>query len=120
MLVDPVGAPAEGRHDTQGENDLLLDDPVHRSLLTQLLLKRNQGPSINDVTLERGEGGCQNVTNSTDRLLECVTKGGRGSKMAKILRDVIFGWPLTVENQVLLHAHALYCSSLLQYNFVKA
>ena len=43
-----------------------------------------------------GEGGCQNVTNSTDRLRECVTKGGRGSKKAKKLRDVIYGWPLSM------------------------
>ena len=39
-----------------------------------------------------GEGGCQNVTNSTDRLRECVTKGGRGSRNVKKLRDVIYGW----------------------------
>ena len=25
-----------------------------------------------------GEGGCQNVTNTTDRLHECVTKGEEG------------------------------------------
>ena len=42
-----------------------------------------------------GEGVTQCVTNSTDRLRECVTKGGRGSKMLKILRDVIYGWSLT-------------------------
>ena len=41
-----------------------------------------------------GEGGCQNVTNTTDRLRECVTKGGRGSKNPEIMHDVIYGWPL--------------------------
>ena len=35
-----------------------------------------KGPSINDVTLERGRGVTQSVTNSTDRLRECVTRGG--------------------------------------------
>ena len=35
----------------------------------------------------RGGGGVtQYVTNTTDRLRECVTKGGRGSKIPKILR----------------------------------
>ena len=42
------------------------------------------GPSINDVTLWTGEGGSQKVTNSTDRLHECVTKGGGGPKSRKI------------------------------------
>ena len=32
--------------------------------------------------------------NSTDRLRECVTKGGRGSRNVKNLRDVIYGWSL--------------------------
>ena len=41
-----------------------------------------------------GEGGCRNVTNTTDRLRECVTKGGRGSKKVENLRDVIYGWSL--------------------------
>ena len=43
----------------------------------------------------RGGGGVtQCVTNSTDRLRECGTKGGRGSKNVKNLRDVIYGWSL--------------------------
>ena len=40
VVLDPVGAPAEGRDHPHGEDDLLRD-PVHRSLLTQLLLQRN-------------------------------------------------------------------------------
>ena len=42
----------------------------------------------------RGEGVTQSMTNSTDRLRECVTKGGRGSKKVENLRDVIYGWSL--------------------------
>ena len=42
----------------------------------------------------RGEGVTQSETNSTDRLRECVTKGGEGSKNPKNLRDVIYGWSL--------------------------
>ena len=34
------------------------------------------------------------MTNTTDRLRECVTKGGRGSKKVENLRDVIYGWSL--------------------------
>ena len=41
-----------------------------------------------------GGGGCQNVTITTDRLRECVTKGGRGSRNVNNLRDVIYGWSL--------------------------
>ena len=45
-----------------------------------------------------GEGGFKNCpilrTNSTDRLRECVTKGGRGSRNVKNYRDVIYGWSL--------------------------
>ena len=44
----------------------------------------------------RGGGGVsQCVTNTSDRLRECVTKGGRGSKKVENLRDVIYGWSLT-------------------------
>ena len=34
------------------------------------------------------------MTKSTDRLRECVTKGGRGFKNVRNLRDVIYGWSL--------------------------
>ena len=56
------------------------------------------GPSINDVLLwgERG-GVTQSVTNSTDRLRECVTKGGKGvQKNQKFESDIIYGWYLLV------------------------
>ena len=46
----------------------------------------------------RGGGGFKNCpilrTNSTDRLRECMMKGGRGSRNVKNLRDVIYGWSL--------------------------
>ena len=42
------------------------------------------GRYLNDVRTEGGRGVSQYVTNNTDRLRECVTKGGRGSKIPKI------------------------------------
>ena len=36
-----------------------------------------------------GEGVVQNVTNSTDRLRECVTKGGEGVQNPENFADVI-------------------------------
>ena len=56
-----------------------------------------------------GEGGCQNVTNTTDRLRECVTKGGRGSKKTKKLRDVIYGWSLPVTSHQAFASHPFRC-----------
>ena len=38
------------------------------------------------------------MTNSTDRLRECMTRG-RGSKNERNLRDVIYGWPLTTPSK---------------------
>ena len=45
-----------------------------------------KGRYLNDVRTEGGGGVTQYVTNTTDRLRECVTKRGRGSKIPKILR----------------------------------
>ena len=61
----------------------------------------HKGPSINDVTLEGGRG-VQELpilrTNSTDRLRECVTKGGgRGSKNLKNMHDIIYVWSLRLQ-----------------------
>ena len=54
----------------------------------------HKGRYLNDVRTERGRGVTQYVTNTTDRLRECVTKGGRGSKKEENLCDVIYGWSL--------------------------
>ena len=53
------------------------------------------GPSINDVTLGRGEGGCQKCDDSTtDRLHDWTVTRVSGYKNVKHLRDSIYGWSL--------------------------
>ena len=49
----------------------------------------------------KGEGVTQWVSNTTDRLHECVTKEGIGGgpKKVKNLHDVIYGWPLKTERE---------------------
>ena len=50
-----------------------------------------------------GEGGCQNMTNSTDRLRECVTKEGEGGpKRPKICVTSFMDGPYSAGHKSLI------------------
>ena len=48
-----------------------------------------KGRYLYDVRTEGGRGVTQYVTNTTDRLRECVTKGGEGVQNPENFADVI-------------------------------
>ena len=50
---------------------------------------QDEGRYLYDVRTEGGGGGTQYVTNTTDRLRECVTKGGEGVQNPENFADVI-------------------------------
>ena len=52
-------------------------------------LKDIKGRYLYDVRTEGGGGVTQYVTNTTDRLRECVTKGGEGVQNPENFADVI-------------------------------
>ena len=55
-----------------------------------------RGDTYMTSALRGGGGVSQCVTNTSDRLRECVTKGGRGSKIPKILRTSFKYRPLCI------------------------
>ena len=57
--------------------------------------ERSEGRYLYDVRTEGGRGVIQYVTNTTDRLRECVTKGGEGVQNPENFADVLYVWSLT-------------------------